>query len=631
MKTLRKVITVTVLGAAFAFAQNVLAESAVIGEHTWSYSVSGGNATITGVSPATGDIAIPAKIGGYDVTSIGDNAFYKCADLGNIIIPDSVACIGNEAFSCCSRLASVIIPDSVINIGRSVFQDCESLANVTIGNGVTNMGEYAFQDCTALTNVTIGCNMTRIDYGTFLHCTNLTSVAIPDHVTSIGSYAFMHCYALETITIPDSVTNVEYEAFGYCNGIRDATVPQCVCSNKLSSVFPSAYQDMTNVTISAGVSAIGDDAFRDCDGLEHVTIPGGVKIVGYSAFRDCDNLKSVTIQDGVVRLDACAFMDCKALSAVTIPDSMRSVENIAFVGCNPALFDSVTIGGFTLSLVDGWAVEPWSGVPFEGDVEIAGIRGIGDHLLSPAPWTHMRISGCTAIGNYVFYNNILLESVKFDSHIKAIGECAFGRCRKLKRVVFEGDAPHVEPWSFYSVPGDCVVYIPQGNATYDVHDGRWQGMLVRYFVTDKNLDVGGKGSIEKTDGGYRVTAFAGETLTELDFAFPAGREIAYAVTIASDGKSATVVLKPPFEVEKSEDVADEPWAENGDGTVTINIEVVPGLYYAATSAASLDALSCPGADTPATDGTKLVVEKPDSGTQGFYQVWVSETPLRADE
>ena len=97
-----------------------------------------------------------------------------------------------------------------------------------------------------------------------------------------------------------------------------------------------------------------------------------------------------------------------------------------------------------------------------------------------------------------------------------------------------------------------------------------------------------------------------------------------------EGTVFTATLLPPYEVEKSEGVAEEPWSDNGDGNVTINVEVVPGLYYAAASATTLEGLSCPGADTPATGDTKLVVEKSASDAQGFYQVWVGDAPNAAD-
>ena len=44
------------------------------------------------------------------------------------------------------------------------------------------------------------------------------------------------------------------------------------------------------------------------------------------------------------------------------------------------------------------------------------------------------------------------------------------------------------------------------------------------------------------------------------------------------------------------------WTDNGDGSVTLNVEVVPGLYYAADSAATIKALRRPSATEPAKAG-----------------------------
>ena len=63
--------------------------------------------------------------------------------------------------------------------------------------------------------------------------------------------------------------------------------------------------------------------------------------------------------------------------------------------------------------------------------------------------------------------------------------------------------------------------------------------------------------------------------------------------------------------------------------MTLNVEIVPGLYYAAASAASLDGLVCPGASAPATAETRLVVRQPVGSPSGFFKVWVSEGPLAA--
>jgi hypothetical protein len=87
------------------------------------------------------------------VTSIGEEAFWACFSLTNVIIPNSVTSIGNQAFEYCSSLTSVTIPDSVTSIGDLAFYYCTSLTSVTIPNSVTSIGDQAFFYCDSLKEV----------------------------------------------------------------------------------------------------------------------------------------------------------------------------------------------------------------------------------------------------------------------------------------------------------------------------------------------------------------------------------------------------------------------------------------------------------------------------------------------
>ena len=60
------------------------------------------------------------------VTSIGDNAFWRCESLKEITIPNSVTSIGKWTFWNCKSLTSITIPNSV----RYVFSRCVSLKDV---------------------------------------------------------------------------------------------------------------------------------------------------------------------------------------------------------------------------------------------------------------------------------------------------------------------------------------------------------------------------------------------------------------------------------------------------------------------------------------------------------------------
>lgn len=73
------------------------------------------------------ELSIPKKLGGHLVTSIGDQAFYKCYGLISITLPDSVTSIGKQAFSGCARLTSITLPGSVTEIEGDAFDGCPNL------------------------------------------------------------------------------------------------------------------------------------------------------------------------------------------------------------------------------------------------------------------------------------------------------------------------------------------------------------------------------------------------------------------------------------------------------------------------------------------------------------------------
>ena len=100
------------------------------------------------------DIIIPNKHNGLPVTSIGEEAFYQCAELKSISIPESVVSIGKYAFCGCTGLTSITIPNSMISIKNGAFYYCNGLTSITIPDSVTFIGEGAFRFCYNLQEVT---------------------------------------------------------------------------------------------------------------------------------------------------------------------------------------------------------------------------------------------------------------------------------------------------------------------------------------------------------------------------------------------------------------------------------------------------------------------------------------------
>ena len=127
----------------------------------------------------------------------------------------------------------------------------------------------------------------------------------------------------------------------------------------------------------------------------------------------------------------------------------------------------------------------------------------------------------------------------------------------------------------------------------------------------------------------RTATVAVGTTAEDVKVFVGGADVTAGFKVAVEGTTATVVLKEPYEAARSEVAPYQAWTDNGDGNVTLNVEIVPGLYYAADSAATIEALKRPSATEPAKAGDAVVAPKQE-GAQGFYKVWVSDAPIKAE-
>lgn len=197
----------------------------LITDGDYRYVVRHGYAVIVGDDHSTimpgytgpgGDVSIPSTLGGYPVRGIGGCAFWDCANLASVKIPDSVTKIGGGAFCDCTSLVSVDIPDSVTWIDDMVFENCTSLASVDIPDSVTYIGAWTFEGCTSLADVDLSTSLVTIGLKLFYGCSSLSSVAIPSSVTSIGYQTFDGCTSLASIVIPGSVTSIREDAFTGC-------------------------------------------------------------------------------------------------------------------------------------------------------------------------------------------------------------------------------------------------------------------------------------------------------------------------------------------------------------------------------------------------------------------------------
>ena len=314
-------VVVAPITASSAETQAVSTGETISGD--FKYTILGdGTAKITRYTGSATELAIPSELDGKSVTSIGNSAFWNCASLENVTIPDSVTSIGEDAFSGCRSLTSVTIPNSVTSIGEDAFWLCTSLTSITIPDSVTEIGGSAFEDCTSLASITIPDSVTKIKSRVFENTAwydnqpdgvvyagkvlyeykgempQNTTITVKDGTKAIGNYAFYNCTSLASVTIPDSVAEIGYGAFFGCTNLTSVTIP-----NSITEISDSAFSgcmSLASVTIPDSVTSIGKDAFWGCTSLTDVTIPDSVTYIGWDAFYNCAKLTSITIHGETV-------------------------------------------------------------------------------------------------------------------------------------------------------------------------------------------------------------------------------------------------------------------------------------------------------------------------------------------
>ena len=116
----------------------------------------------------------------------------------------------------------------------------------------------------------------------------------------------------------------------------DIVIPAELDGVPVSGIADDVFEDNRNiesVTISEGITSIGDYAFSGCTSLTAVTIPDTVTKMGRGVFEGCDNLQTVRMPSGLKEISDYTFCQCFALTDVTIPDGVETIGESAFFAC----------------------------------------------------------------------------------------------------------------------------------------------------------------------------------------------------------------------------------------------------------------------------------------------------------
>ena len=235
-----------------------------------------------------------------------------------------------------------------------------------------------------------------------------------------------------SLTIPDSVTAIGEGAFANLEGLRTIIIPSTV-------------------------KRIEQNAFKNNTTLETVIIQErdgeGVEYIGQYAFDGCSNLQSINLPDTITTIEAYSFRDCIKLDNIKLPNKLVTLKGLTFYGCtnlkNLELSESLeTLGSESLYNTSLTTLKfPPS------------LRSIGNGALRIS--TLQEID--TSENNYFeFKNGVLyskdlktlvvalsnITSVNIENSVEQINGSAFSNCSRLSNINIPENVKTIEELAF---------------------------------------------------------------------------------------------------------------------------------------------------------------------------------------
>ena len=199
--------------------------------YTWRYRLLVGNAgvEIVGVEPEPmGEVAIPSRLGGKTVTSVGACVFAFCQDLWWVDLPSGIRNIGDGAFYSCDELEAIFFPEALTNIGARAFAQCGYIEQAYIPFGVIGIGDEAFADCWNLKRASVPSSVSYIGRDVFSYCESLVELDLSEGLRNIGDGMFYGCCSLIAVQIPEGCQSIGSEAFAWCEKLLMVSIPGSV-------------------------------------------------------------------------------------------------------------------------------------------------------------------------------------------------------------------------------------------------------------------------------------------------------------------------------------------------------------------------------------------------------------------
>lgn len=245
----------------------------------------------------------------------------------------------------------------------------------------------------------------------------------------------------EYTTANNQITIKKYKGAG-----GDVVIPDAIGDIPITAIASNAFKDndnITSVTLSAGLLSIGEYAFFECSKIKSINFNEGLKTTAKYSFGYCSSLEEIILPNTLEELGDQVFAHCTSVTKVYIPKSINDVDLGPFTSCTSLR---------TVEFEEGIERIPGCKASyFYGKKGIFGESGIEEIVIPDS---------VTTIGGNAFYKCKSLKKVTFGSGLKTIEGGAFRDCTALEKAILPHGLTTLGDQSFDGCTSLSEVFLP---------------------------------------------------------------------------------------------------------------------------------------------------------------------------